>query len=64
MSDYSFSTFPKNEYEALALLYTQNQDLKGKSIQQIAEIYYSALYEFKYSTTEIDKFISDKFKNR
>lgn len=63
MSDsVSLSTFPKNEDEALAFLYTQNQDLKGKSVQEIAEIYYNAYYEFRYKTKEIENSARDKFK--
>lgn len=55
MSDsVNLSTFPRNEDEALAILYTQNQDLKGKSVQEIAEIYYNAYYQFRYQAKEIE----------
>ncbi len=61
MSDsVNLSTFPRNEDEALALLYTQNQDLKGKSVQEIAEIYYNAYFEFRYKTREIEQSARDK----
>lgn len=63
MSDsVNLSTFPRNEFEALALLYVQNQDLKGKSVQEIAEIYYNAYYEFRYKTKEIEQSARDNFK--
>lgn len=64
MSDsVSLSTFPKNEDEALAMLYVKNQELKGKSIKEIAEIYYNAYYEFHYQTREIEKEARNKFRN-
>lgn len=64
MSDsVSLSTFPKNKDEALAMLYVKNQDLKGKSIKEIAEIYYNAYYEFRYQTREIEKEAYNKFRN-
>ncbi|MCI9245620.1 MAG: hypothetical protein HFJ30_00460 [Clostridia bacterium] len=60
-------TFPSTSYEALAMLYTQNQDLKGKSVQEIAKIYYDAYYEFRYQTKDIkdkaSKKISQKFNS-
>lgn len=63
MSDsVSLSTFPKNEDEALAMLYVKNQDLKGKSIKEIAEIYYNAYYEFHYQTREIEIEARNKFR--
>ena len=43
MSDsVNLSTFPRNEDEALAMLDVKNQDLNGKSVDELAEIYYSA----------------------
>jgi hypothetical protein len=58
----NLSTFPKNKDEALALLYTQNQDLKGKTVKEIAQIYYNAYYEFHYQTREIEKEALEKFR--
>lgn len=37
--DVSFSTFPSDKYSALALLYTQNQDLSGLSAEEIVDLY-------------------------
>ena len=56
-------TFPSSEYEALAMLYVKNQDLKGKSVKDIAEIYYNAYYEFRYKTKDIKEKARDKFYN-
>lgn len=37
--------FPGNYIEALAILYIQNQDLKGKSPAEIHEMYWRAYYD-------------------
>lgn len=39
--------FPKSHYEALALLYLQAQDLKGKSPAEIQTMYFEALTELR-----------------
>ena len=54
-------TFPDSEIEALAILYMQNQDLKGKSVREIAEIYYNAYFEFMYNTKDIKAETRNKF---
>ncbi len=36
------STFPETEYEALALLYVQNQDLNGLTPEQVFDLYFDA----------------------
>ncbi len=41
------STFPRNDIEALAILYVQNQDLSGLSPSEIQTMYYDAYYELK-----------------
>lgn len=41
------STFPCSSYQALAFLYTQNQDLKGKTPTEITNIYLDAYEEAK-----------------
>lgn len=38
----SFSAFPANKVDALAILYVQRQDLEGKSPEDIAAMYYDA----------------------
>ena len=49
------SSFPSNRNQALAFLYTQNQDLKGKTPTEIAKIYVSAYWEIRRSINDIDK---------
>ena len=39
MNDVTLRTFPKNECEALAMLYIQNQDLSGLTPEQLFEKY-------------------------
>lgn len=53
-------TFPSNDYDALTMLYMQNQDLKGKSVQEIAEIYYNAYYDLKNHAHDIRNTAYDK----
>lgn len=38
----SFKAFPSDRVDALALLYLQNQDLSGKSPEELANIYNEA----------------------
>ena len=47
MEDIELKTFPSSNIEALALLYVQNQDLKGKTPAEIHTMYQDALYEIK-----------------
>lgn len=42
-NDVNLNSFPSNRTQALAFLYTQNQDLKEKTPSEIAKIYVSAL---------------------
>ena len=44
MSDASNSAFPSDRSEALAMLYLQNQDLKGKTPEEIQTMYFEAYY--------------------
>jgi len=46
------AAFPKNRLEALALLYVQNQDLKGKSPSEIQTMYFEAYYELQHDYSE------------
>lgn len=39
--------FPKNEYEAIAYLYIQNQDLSDKTPTEIYDMYHAALSELE-----------------
>lgn len=46
MSDnISLSSFPSSSKQAIAFLYTQNQDLKGKTPNEIYDIYKKAYDE-------------------
>lgn len=49
------SSFPSNRSQALALLYTQNQNLKSKTPTEIAKIYISAYKEINSIINELDK---------
>lgn len=52
-NDVNLNSFPSNRTQALAFLYTQNQDLKGKTPSEIAEIYVSAYEEINSSLREM-----------
>ena len=43
----SFDVFPQSANEALAMLYLQNQDLSGKTPEEILRSYYDALNKIK-----------------
>lgn len=47
-----FKTFPSSSSEALALLYVQSQDLKGKTPAEIHTLYLDALYEIRQDWRE------------
>lgn len=46
MSD-TFKYFPSSDKEAIALLYVQNQDLSGKSVEEVYRMYKDALNALK-----------------
>ena len=56
-------SFPDSDIQALAMLYTQNQDLKGKSVKEVAKIYYDAYYQLAYDTKDLRNESRKKFKN-
>lgn len=56
-------TFPDSDLQALAMLYTEKQDLKGKSVKEIAEIYYNAYYELTYEHKNLRNDIRKNFKS-
>lgn len=58
-NEISLSSFPSNRVQALAMLYTQNQNLKGKTPSEITEIYLSAYFEINNNI----KNIRDNFNN-
>ena len=43
----SLHKFPSSEYDALAFLYVQNQDLTGKTPVEIYRMYETALHEIR-----------------
>lgn len=45
-------TFPDNAYEALALLYTQNQNVEGLSPEDIYDIYHDAYKKIREHARE------------
>ena len=47
MSNVSYSAFPSSTSEALAMLYLQNQDLKGKTPEEIQTLYFEAYYAIR-----------------
>ena len=65
MSDkINLDSFPSNRSQALAFLYTQNQDLKGKTPTEIAKIYVSAYQEISNNITDITREIrSNRFNS-
>ena len=63
MSDINLNTFPSSTTEALAYLYTKNQDLKGKSVEDIAKTYYYAYYQLRSSIGNIRQEASKNFQN-
>lgn len=58
-NDINLSSFPSDRIQGLAMLYTQNQDLKGKTPSEIAKIYVSAYHEIKSCIRSLD----NEFKN-
>ncbi len=44
MADVNLSSFPASETEALAMLYMQNQDLHGKTPEELQAMYYETYY--------------------
>nr|DAL39898.1 MAG TPA_asm: hypothetical protein [Caudoviricetes sp.]DAV63760.1 MAG TPA: hypothetical protein [Caudoviricetes sp.] len=54
-NDINLSSFPCDRIQGLAMIYTQNQDLKGKTPSDIAKIYVSAYHEIKSCIRSFDK---------
>jgi len=46
-NEVKLATFPDDAIEALALIYVQNQDLSGKSPEDLLTMYYEAYYAMK-----------------
>lgn len=46
-NEVNLSTFPETEYEALALLYVQNQDLSDATPEEIYNLYFDAKQKMK-----------------
>lgn len=54
-NEVNLNSFPSNRTQALAMLYTQNQDLKGKTPSEITKIYISAYDEISNNIGNITK---------
>lgn len=54
-NDVSLNSFPANQYEALAMLFMQNQDLSGKAPEEIAALYDDAYQKIKATITTLRK---------
>ena len=52
------SDFPKSDLEALAMLYTEAQDLAGKTPEEVAMIYFEA---YRAIRNHVGKTISAKW---
>lgn len=57
MNDIKLSTFPSNKFEALTMLYLQNQNLSDISTEQLVEKYNQVYTEIKKA------FSKDKAQN-
>lgn len=47
MPDVVLRTFPENEYEALAMLYIQNQDISGLTPEELLDRYDDAYHAIR-----------------
>lgn len=59
-NDVNLNSFPSNRTQALAFLYTQNQDLKDKTPSEITEIYLSAYEEISSNIGKISRNLHSK----
>ena len=59
-NDVNLNSFPSNRTQALAFLYTQNQDLKGKTPSEITKIYLSAYEEINSNIGKISRNLHSK----
>lgn len=59
----NLDAFPSNRTQALAYLYTQNQDLKDKTPTEIAKIYVSAYNEINSNIGSITREIRNSKTN-
>lgn len=51
-NEVKLSTFPETEYEALALLYVQNQDLSDATPEEIFDLYFDAKQKIRAQSRE------------
>lgn len=52
MADTNLYSFPDNEYEALAMLYVQHQDLSGLTPEQFLDMYQEAYNKIRVHEKE------------
>lgn len=55
MDDISFRTFPNSRNEAITMLYLQNQNLEGKTPEELAALYAETFTEVQNAFYEISK---------
>lgn len=55
MSDTQLNTFPSNRFEALTMLYLQNQDLSNLTPSELSQKYIEVLKEIKKSYSNGNK---------
>lgn len=60
MSTSSFNSFPADKKDFLAIIYLQNQDLSGKSPEEIALLYDDAYTKIDAKLSELRKARKDK----
>ncbi|MGP4038340.1 hypothetical protein ACTWP4_00310 [Gracilibacillus sp. D59] len=46
-NDVTLDTFPSNRSEALAMLYLKNQDLSGKTPEELSQLYYDTIVRIR-----------------
>lgn len=59
--DVRLKSFPSDRYEALALLYMENQSLKGKTPTELLEMYWAA---YKEICNEYKAYRKEKYRFR
>lgn len=58
MSDIELKTFPKNKFEALTLIYLENQDLSNKTPEEIVTLYLDTEFKIREKFREIRNQVS------
>lgn len=61
MNEVKLDTFPSNEYQALAMLYVQSQDLSNKTPEDLLDMYQDAYQRIRAHRKEQVKANSPKW---